>query len=238
MKLSTGVGHVDLAPDDLEHHVALGQDACQDATRGNEQAIGARALDGRDAGADGGAAVDDDGLAAHDHANALASQIAACKRSRCRPHGGTRSSAGAETAARAHSTDTTPDRRRGPRRYHRPMTTIAVVADDLIWASRLTDAVRRAGAQPRRMGGAAIATHPTAVAVDDEAAAIAGCDGAIVDTALMTADPIASSAVSTRPGCQSWPSRTMMTSGCANAPWPPARARSSPIASCTMTALR
>ena len=70
------------------------------------------------------------------------------------------------------------------------MTTIAVVADDLIWASRLTDAVRRAGAQPRRMGGAAIATHPTAVAVDDEAAAIAGCDGAIVDTALMTADPI------------------------------------------------
>lgn len=71
-----------------------------------------------------------------------------------------------------------------------PMTTIAVVADDLIWASRLTDAVRRAGAEPRRIAGAAVASRGTAAAVDPEATAIAGCDGAIVDTALRTTDPM------------------------------------------------
>lgn len=78
----------------------------------------------------------------------------------------------------------------GPAAIIAPMTTIAVVADDLIWASRLTDAVRRAGAQPRRIAGAAVASRRTDADVDHEATAIAGCDGAIVDTALMTADPI------------------------------------------------
>ena len=63
------------------------------------------------------------------------------------------------------------------------MTTIAVVADDLIWASRLTDAVRRAGAESRRLGGAA--------ATDEVTVAALGCAGAIVDTALVTAEPIA-----------------------------------------------
>ncbi|MET1233076.1 MAG: hypothetical protein ABWY52_09535 [Candidatus Limnocylindrales bacterium] len=78
------------------------------------------------------------------------------------------------------------------------MTTIAVVADDLIWSSRLTDAVRRAGAEPRRVGGAAVVLRDTAAALDvdasaiaSESTAIAGCDGAVVDTALITADPVA-----------------------------------------------
>ena len=62
------------------------------------------------------------------------------------------------------------------------MTTVAVVADDLIWASRLTDAVRRAGAEPRRLGGA------TAIA---GAGMERGRDGAIVDAALVTADALA-----------------------------------------------
>jgi len=61
------------------------------------------------------------------------------------------------------------------------MATVTVVADDLIWASRLTDAVRRAGAEPRRISGAA------AVA----GSATTSGDGAIVDTALMTAEPMA-----------------------------------------------
>src|SRR5512134_2633592 len=62
------------------------------------------------------------------------------------------------------------------------MTTVAVVADDLIWASRLTDAVRRAGAQPRRASGAQ-AIQGLAATPDVEAA--------IVDTALMPAEPMA-----------------------------------------------
>jgi DNA-binding response OmpR family regulator len=62
------------------------------------------------------------------------------------------------------------------------MTTVAVVADDLIWASRLTDAVRRAGAEPRRAsGGAAIHGLPSTSVLD----------AAIVDTALVSADPMA-----------------------------------------------
>ena len=63
------------------------------------------------------------------------------------------------------------------------MTIVAVVADDLIWATRLTDAVRRAGAEPRRLGGA--------VASDGAAVAAMGCAGAIIDAALVTAEPIA-----------------------------------------------
>jgi len=59
---------------------------------------------------------------------------------------------------------------------------VAVVADDLIWASRLTDAVRRAGADPRRVAGSVAAGRT---------AATSGCAGAIVDTALRTADPMA-----------------------------------------------
>jgi hypothetical protein len=75
------------------------------------------------------------------------------------------------------------------------VTRIAVVADDLIWASRLTDAVRRAGAEPRRLSAAALADE--GVALDSgvrhaqtDVAATDGCNGAIVDTALMTADPM------------------------------------------------
>jgi DNA-binding NarL/FixJ family response regulator len=63
------------------------------------------------------------------------------------------------------------------------VTRIAVVADDLIWASRLSDAVRRAGAEPCRVRGGA--------AIEGIAAATSGCHGAIVDTALMTAEPMA-----------------------------------------------
>jgi hypothetical protein len=63
------------------------------------------------------------------------------------------------------------------------MTIVAIVADDLIWASRLTDATRRAGAEPWPAAGAA--------AVDGLAVARAGCSGAIVDTALVSAEPLA-----------------------------------------------
>ena len=76
------------------------------------------------------------------------------------------------------------------------VTCIAVVADDLIWASRLTDAVRRVGAEPRRLSAAAaLADTSGARDVDSDGAqtrvaATDGCDGAIVDTALMTADPM------------------------------------------------
>ncbi|HEY8168517.1 MAG TPA: hypothetical protein VIF84_07375 [Candidatus Limnocylindrales bacterium] len=59
------------------------------------------------------------------------------------------------------------------------MARIAVVADDLIWASRLTDAVRRTGGQPVALAGAAA-----------DAASVAGCVGALVDVALVTADPM------------------------------------------------
>jgi hypothetical protein len=57
---------------------------------------------------------------------------------------------------------------------------VAVVADDLIWATRLVDAVRRAGA--------------VAVAVrraSDVPAALAGADGVIVDTSARAYDPLA-----------------------------------------------
>ena len=77
------------------------------------------------------------------------------------------------------------------------VTGIAVVADDLIWASRLTDAVRRAGAEPRRLSAAVALADSVAMLASggqhaqSRVAATAGCDGAIVDTALMTADPMA-----------------------------------------------
>ena len=59
------------------------------------------------------------------------------------------------------------------------MTRIAVVADDLIWSSRLADAVREAGAEPRRLTAAA-ALGTTAGA---------DFDGAIVDAALPRTTP-------------------------------------------------
>jgi len=72
------------------------------------------------------------------------------------------------------------------------MTTVAVVADDLIWASRLTDAARRAGAEPVRLdGAAAIAGASPASASAGSASAVAAWDGALVDVALVTAEPLA-----------------------------------------------
>lgn len=56
---------------------------------------------------------------------------------------------------------------------------IAVVADDLIWATRLADGVRRAGADPVPVRQAA--------AVD---AALAAVDGVIVDTSARAYDPL------------------------------------------------
>jgi DNA-binding response OmpR family regulator len=57
------------------------------------------------------------------------------------------------------------------------MTRIAIVADDLIWASRLAAAVERAGAVPVRVSGqGALPPEP--------------CHGAIVDLALRGADGI------------------------------------------------
>lgn len=84
------------------------------------------------------------------------------------------------------------------------VTRIAVVADDLIWASRLTDAVRRAGAEPRRLSAAAALADTGVAALVDSSGALdsddsgaptgvaptEGCDGAIIDMALMTADPM------------------------------------------------
>jgi DNA-binding response OmpR family regulator len=55
------------------------------------------------------------------------------------------------------------------------VTRIAVIADDLIWATRLSSAVERAGAEPVRLGGGA--------ALPAEA-----CQGAIVDLALRAED--------------------------------------------------
>jgi DNA-binding response OmpR family regulator len=58
------------------------------------------------------------------------------------------------------------------------VTSIAVIADDLIWATRLSVAVERAGAEPVRLGGAgALPVQP--------------CQGAIVDLALRSADGLA-----------------------------------------------
>ena len=57
------------------------------------------------------------------------------------------------------------------------MTRIAVVADDLIWASRLSAAIERAGAVPVRLSGrGALPPEP--------------CDGAIVDLARRGGDGI------------------------------------------------
>jgi len=76
------------------------------------------------------------------------------------------------------------------------VTRIALVADDLIWASRLTDAIRRAGAEPRRLSPAAVLAdargdrHSSDLDGQVAVTATEGCDGAIVDTALMTADPM------------------------------------------------
>lgn len=57
---------------------------------------------------------------------------------------------------------------------------IVVVADDLIWATRLLDAVRRAGAEP------------VAVRRSTElAGALEGADGMIVDTSARAYDPLA-----------------------------------------------
>ena len=57
---------------------------------------------------------------------------------------------------------------------------IAVVADDLIWATRLVELVRRAGAEPVPVRRPA-----------DLAAALAGAAGAVVDTSGRVIDPIA-----------------------------------------------
>jgi hypothetical protein len=57
---------------------------------------------------------------------------------------------------------------------------IAVVADDLIWATRLADGVRRAGAEPVPVRRAA--------AVDG---ALADVAGVIVDTSARAYDPLA-----------------------------------------------
>lgn len=57
---------------------------------------------------------------------------------------------------------------------------VAVVADDLIWATRLADGVRRAGADP-------VAIR-TAAAVE---AGLAGVVGVVVDTTARSYDPIA-----------------------------------------------
>jgi DNA-binding response OmpR family regulator len=57
------------------------------------------------------------------------------------------------------------------------VTRIAIVADDLIWASRLSAAVERAGAVPVRLsGGGTLPPEP--------------CDGAIVDLARRRGDGI------------------------------------------------
>lgn len=60
--------------------------------------------------------------------------------------------------------------------YHAgAVTRVAVIADDLIWSTRLADAVKRAGGEPVRLGAtAALPAEP--------------CAGAIVDLALRAAD--------------------------------------------------
>jgi DNA-binding response OmpR family regulator len=59
-----------------------------------------------------------------------------------------------------------------------PVIRIAVIADDLIWASRLAAAVERAGAEPVRLGGEGV--------LPGEA-----CQAAIVDLALRAGDGLA-----------------------------------------------
>ncbi|MGH2408120.1 MAG: hypothetical protein ACRDF7_08600 [Candidatus Limnocylindrales bacterium] len=58
------------------------------------------------------------------------------------------------------------------------MTRIAVIADDLIWSTRLAAAVERAGAEPVRLSGSAV---PRAEAFD----------GAIIDLALRADEGVA-----------------------------------------------
>ena len=57
---------------------------------------------------------------------------------------------------------------------------VAVVADDLIWGTRLVDSVRRAGGEPVAVRSAA--------AVE---AGLAGAAGAVVDTTARAYDPLA-----------------------------------------------
>ena len=57
---------------------------------------------------------------------------------------------------------------------------IAVVADDLMWATRLLDLVRRASAEPVAVRRAS-----------DLEAALVGADGVIVDTSARAYDPLA-----------------------------------------------
>ena len=56
---------------------------------------------------------------------------------------------------------------------------IAVVADDLIWSTRLADGLRRAGADP-----------VTVRAAGAVAAGMSGVDGVIVDTSARAYDPL------------------------------------------------
>jgi DNA-binding response OmpR family regulator len=56
---------------------------------------------------------------------------------------------------------------------------IAVVADDLMWSTRLADGLRRAGAEPLAIRAAGAV-----------AAGVAGADGVIVDTSARAYDPL------------------------------------------------
>lgn len=58
-----------------------------------------------------------------------------------------------------------------------PSVDVRVVADDLIWASRLTAAVKRAGATPVREGGAAVIVDLGGRAYDGIATVAAAADG-------------------------------------------------------------
>lgn len=78
--------------------------------------------------------------------------------------------------------------------------TVAVVADDLIWAGRLTDAVRRAGAEPRRLAARVVVDADRIAHAGDAIVADTSVAGVIVDSALMTADPLAVIAALTTAG--------------------------------------
>ncbi len=80
-----------------------------------------------------------------------------------------------------------------------PRPRIAVLADDLIWATRLADGVRRAGGEP-------VPVRSAATLID----ALGMVDACIVDLTALAYDPLACLGAATDagvPGARRWPAR-------------------------------
>jgi len=91
------------------------------------------------------------------------------------------------TGGRGAGPDVAPDP--DGRAASRPAPVIVVVADDLIWSTRLADALRRAGAEPR--------VTRTLNGLD---AQLADAEGSVVDLTARAYDGVAAIAAATRAG--------------------------------------